>query len=42
MLLQGNVSDIALLPGQYLDIVRNEGNISYIGWESGFHSAFDL
>ena len=39
--MQGNISYIALLPGQYLDIARERGQYPDIAWEGGFQLSFD-
>ena len=40
-LVQGNIRYIALLPGQYLDIVRERGRYPDIAPEGGFQLSFD-
>ena len=40
-LVQGNISYIALLPGQYLDIARERGQYPDIAREGGFQLCFD-
>ena len=40
-LVQGNISYIALLPGQYLDIAREGGQYPDIAREGGFQLSFD-
>ena len=39
--MQGNISYIALLPGQYLDIARKGGLYPDIAREGGFQLSFD-
>ena len=39
--MQGNISYIALLPGQYLDITREGGQYPDIAREGGFQLSFD-
>ena len=39
--VQGNISYIALLPGQYLDIAREGGQYLDIAWEGDFQLSFD-
>ena len=40
-LVQGNISYIALLPGQYLDIAWERGQYPDIAWKGGFQLSFD-
>ena len=40
-LVQGNISYIALLPGQYLNIARERGQYPDIAWEGGFQLSPD-
>ena len=39
--MQGNISYIALLPGQYLDIAQEGGQYPDIAREGGFQLSFD-
>ena len=39
--MQGNISYIALLPGQYLDIAQERGQYPDIAWEGDFQLSFD-
>ena len=39
--MQGNISYIALLPGQYLDIAQKGGQYPDIAQEGGFQLSFD-